>query len=350
MPRRRVKKYNAVGAFIYAGGFTVGMSERFNILAHLEDGSFGVETFKLNFPTVPVYTKPAEWPLHELRGKAHVVYCNPPCAPWSDAAGKFATGEAKADARFTLMAFSLIEKLDPDIWVWESVSNAYVRNRSMSDHLTGQAAEMGYAATHFLHDAKFMGLPQARRRLMTVFHRVKIEWPKTNRPLVTVAEALEGVDPGPPSVSVRSYDPKILHLARPGEALVKVWNRMYPGQKKGRPGFLHVRLHPDKPSYTITGSDTKIHPTENRRMTAAEMAVLCGFPRNYRWATEGAAKYSELAKTVTPPAGRYMARVFEMALDRAEPVDEGEEWLVNYQTRSAKIDATERIDLVERLR
>lgn len=351
MPKR--KQFNAVGAYIYAGGFALGMRTKFNIVAHLEDGNFGVETFKLNFPKVPVYTDPTGWPLEALRAMGiHVVYCNPPCSPWSGASGKYASDADREAplAKHTRNAFSLVEKLDPTIWVWESVSNAYTRERTMSDHLTGQAAEMGYAATHFLHDVKFMGLPQARRRLMTVFHKVKLEWPKTNQPLISVREALRGVKPGRLSDSAHSYDPKILHLTQPGEPMVKVWNRLYPGQKKGRPGFLHMRLHPDKPSYTITGSDTKIHPSQNRRMTAQELAVLCGYPVDYQWSAEGTQKYSELAKTVTPPAGRYMAAVFHAGLTRNEPVEEGEEWLVNYQAKSPRLDAVDRLDRVERLR
>lgn len=349
---RRVKKYNAVGAYIFAGGFTIGMSERFNILAHLEEGDFGVETFKENFPQVTTFTAPRDWPTNELKLRGvDVVYCNPPCSPWSGASGKYASNDVREApaAQSTRNAFSLVEKLDPTIWCWESVSNAYIKERTMSDYLTGQAAEMGYAATHFLHDVKFMGLPQARRRLMTVFHKVKLKFPNPKGKLISVMEALKGIDPGEPTTSNHKAD-KILKHVKQGEPMVKVWNRLYPGVKQGRPGFLHMRLFADKPSYTITGSDTKIHPFEDRRMTSAELAVLCGYPPDYKWASHGGRKYQELAKTVTPPAGRYMAAVFEAGLIANEPVEDGEEWLINYQTKSARVDAVDRLNHVERLR
>lgn len=343
--------YNAVGAFIFAGGFTIGMSKRFNILAHLEDGMFGVETFKLNFPKIPVYTEPKSWPTAAIRAanKVHVVYCNPPCAPWS-MAGKNKPDQNEA-RKYTLRAFGLIEELDPDIWVWESVSQAYTKeeHRSMSDHLTGQALEAGYAATHFLHDVKFMGLPQARRRLMTVFHRVKIDWPKTNGRLVTVREALKGVkSDGVPAL--RPNEIEMLKHTPPGGHMRGVWEKLHPGTSVGRPSFLTQRVPLDKPSCTIVGNANKFHPTKNRHLSPAEMAVLCGYPPDYKWASGPSRKVQELAKTVTAPAGAYMAKVFAAALDRNEPVDDGEEWLVNYQTKSTRLDAEDRINEVKRLR
>jgi site-specific DNA-cytosine methylase len=327
-------RFNAVGAYVFAGGFTIGMSEKFNVLAHLEDGQFGVETFKLNFPGIPVYADPPRWPLDALRRKVvDVVYGNPPCSPWS-IADRTRKPMDKKEAAMTENMFGLIEKLDPKVWVWESVSQAY--GSAMFGHLAGQALEAGYGVTRFLLDAKFMGLPQARRRLFTIFHKVKLAWPAPRRLTLTVAEALRGVRPD--EVDEMNYDAEIIPLLRPGEKAIHAWNRLHPGVKKNRPGFLHQRLNADGPSQTITGSNTKIHPTEDRRLSPAEAAVLCGYPRDYRWATTGGQKFKEVAKTVTLPAARYLAEVLYDGLAYGGPVDDGEMWTVNFQARSQRVD------------
>jgi len=86
--RRKSKpKPKAVGAYIFAGLFTVGVCEHFDVLCHLEDGPFGVATARKNWPDMPIHTDPATWPTKELRREGvTLIYCNPPCAPWSKAA------------------------------------------------------------------------------------------------------------------------------------------------------------------------------------------------------------------------------------------------------------------------
>jgi site-specific DNA-cytosine methylase len=81
-PPEPATEYEAVGVYIFAGGFTIGMADQFRIRGHLEDGMFGVNTFKANFPRVPVWINPDRWPADRFKG-IDVVYGNPPCAPWS---------------------------------------------------------------------------------------------------------------------------------------------------------------------------------------------------------------------------------------------------------------------------
>ena len=45
---------NAIGAHIYAGGFTLGVQKYFNVLCHLEESDFGIETVQKNLK-LPVF-------------------------------------------------------------------------------------------------------------------------------------------------------------------------------------------------------------------------------------------------------------------------------------------------------
>lgn len=78
---------------MFAGGFTLGVREYFDVLCHLEDGKFGVETAKKNLK-IPIHQDCRSWPLEDL-GRVDLVYCNPPCSPWSTAG--IVKGQSTAD-------------------------------------------------------------------------------------------------------------------------------------------------------------------------------------------------------------------------------------------------------------
>ena len=81
-------KPTAIGAYIFAGGFTLGVREHFEVRAHLEESKYGVATFTKNQPGIPVYFPPENWPISTLKRDhepIHFVYGNPPCAAWSGA-------------------------------------------------------------------------------------------------------------------------------------------------------------------------------------------------------------------------------------------------------------------------
>lgn len=80
--RPRKKQLTAVGCFIFAGGFTVGVKAAgFDVLCHLEgDGGYGVPTVRLNFPDLPIYFGSDKWPLDALSDiDVDYVFGNPPC-------------------------------------------------------------------------------------------------------------------------------------------------------------------------------------------------------------------------------------------------------------------------------
>src|SRR5437660_3050623 len=78
----------ALGINIYGGGFTLGVKNAgFKILAQWEECDAGSKTFDLNrryFSGIPRPLRYADWPLADT-GKVHLIYANPPCAPWSSA-------------------------------------------------------------------------------------------------------------------------------------------------------------------------------------------------------------------------------------------------------------------------
>ena len=326
-----MKRFNAVGAYIYAGGFTVGMSKWFNVQAHLEDGQFGVPTVRRNFPDLPIFTNPANWPLENFKG-CDVCYANPPCSPWSSAGNRGKVAASDTGDHFTLL--KLLTELDPTIWVWESVPQAYTGSEDgLSRYITDEAIDRGYSVYHFLHDSKFLRLPQQRRRVFTIASKVVIDFPLPDNSIVTVDEALQPVqEPGEiPNFSYKWQG--YLPFTGQGERLRSVVLR---AQEPPGPGFLIHRASPNLPSRTILGGVHVIHPWEDRFIGVNEAKALCGYPLDYEFDRAGGDYFAQIAKAVTPMAGYYLGETLNAALQDGRPTS-GEEWEVKHWARSPRI-------------
>ena len=328
-----MKKFNAVGAYIYAGGFTVGMEKHFQVLAHLEDGEFGVATVQKNMGGLPVFTNPKKWPLRYLKSRGcDVCYANPPCAPWSSAGNRSEVTLAQTTDHIQLLR--LMTDLDPTIWVWESVPGAYTgEHDELSQFITNKAIDRGFSVYHFLHDSKFFGLPQQRRRVFTIASKVEIIFPVPRSELVTVGEALQSVE-NPGEIPAFSYKwQSYLPFVGQGERLRTV---VLKAQDPPAPGFLIHRAHPDHVSRTLLGGVHVIHPWEDRFIGVNEAKALCGYPADYEFDRAGGDYFQQIAKAVTPVAGNYLGNALYLSLDANRPTS-GEEWEVKYWAQSPRV-------------
>lgn len=331
--------YTAVGVYIFAGGFTVGMAETFHIVGHLEEGPFGVSTFRANFPRVPVWSAHSRWPTERFEG-VDVVYGNPPCAPWSPVGRSMRNGaenwrtDPNVDCARRLIQFGL--DVQPRVWVMESVPQI-----QKSEFILDMAQiwlDAGYAFTLVREDAKFFGLPQQRRRCFMVAHRVEIPWQVFQEDLVSelvpAGDAFEQVgDPGTyPSISEQHRH--LVPLVEPGLSMRAVWEKEHPevagadgrvDPVKGRPLLMIHRIDPTMPCGVVIGQNVYIHPWEDRLIGYREAAGLCGYPPDWEWINgsrgRGDDRIAQVAKAVTPPAARFLAKNLKLGLDAAIPAD-----------------------------
>lgn len=334
----------AVGAYVFAGGFTVGVSEHFKVAATCEgDGAYGVATHRLNFPHVPAFHGPARWP-DGLRavGPVDFIYANPPCAAWSVAGVSLTKGPDawKTDPRTECwrQSFQLFEDAvkrghkRPHVLAIESVTQAYMphRGRPLMNELAARALALGYSVTHLLVDAKWLGAPQCRRRYFFVAHDVAFKPGAGNwAPAASVQDTLALVhDPG----VVQPHNPghaRWLKRAKPGEGLKHQWHlhhgqdpakwpRRPDGRVPGRPMFFEGRLPLDRPAGTFVG-DFWYHPTEDRKLGHNEHKALCGFPQSFEVAGDNRHWASLLARGVLPPVAEWLARHARAAIEAGAP-------------------------------
>lgn len=323
----------ALGVYIFAGGFTVGVQKYFDVLAHFEDGYYGVETAQHNLrdyrgDVLRAFVNPETWLTDSKIKRADFIYGNPPCAPWSSAsAGRSLHWTDDPRLNYVKRLFGLVDRMRPTVWAWESVRPAYTKGRPFVDSIVSAAHALGYSATALLVNGANHGVPQTRKRFFLILHKVYLPWrPSGLKKTVTVADAF--ARPFKTQTHWRSasspLELALLKKARPGEGLNHVFNRTYPkkvasrkaGENvKGRPCFQRMRLVSDKPSPVLLGIPHKYHPDENRIITVEESAALCGYPRSFVFKGPVSKQYAQVAQAVMPPVGEYLASVVAAGIE-----------------------------------
>lgn len=333
------RKPTALGVFIYAGGFTLGVKNHFEVVAHLEDGPFGGATVKHNLPEIEINSSPARWyeTYEPLRGHVDLVHSNPPCAPWS-MAGKAVDGgrglrNTDERVKCVFQSYEVFEHVDARAWIWESVARTAVAGRPIIEELARRGAKRGYSTTVVVFEGQDLGVPQARKRTFVVQHNFEMDWEKPNKPRRAVKDVLTddiSYDPVKDVANMSKAERAILPHTPPGGSLRDTFNRLHgtplvhPDREiiRGRPSFIRRRLHWDRPSFTVVGGPHLFHPEEDRLLSVQEVAAVCCYPKGYQFIGRINDRYAQIAKAVLPPAGDWVAGNIRRNLDRAQPIEQ----------------------------
>ena len=334
----------ALGTYIFAGGFTIGVSKHFDVEAHFEDKPAAYKkTFQANFPKIPIFEGVENWPREKYKNKIDFVYCNPPCAPWSNLGGaQKGAGAWREDPRIACWrdSFNLLKELNPKAIAIESVPRVYSKNggRPMIMELSEEANKLGYQVTHLLIDGGFTGLNHSRKRFFFIATKYNLNPYRLNfAPLPTAGDVLKsfkeehGSDIGH-LMKLGENEKPYLKYCKQGESLRVTWERYNPpetwvrggmrGGVKGRPQFMKWRLKSNAHIPVIAGG-FYIHPTEDRLFGHKELAYMAGFPIDYKWEGPPSSIGSQIARGVMPPVAEYVARIIKESIKvKDKPIEE----------------------------
>ena len=333
----------ALGTYVFAGGFTLGVKKHFDVEAHFEmNPGLYKKTAKANFPDLPIYEGEDEWPREKYKDKIDFVYCNPPCAPWSNLGTTQKGGMAwKNDPRIACWrnSFNLLKELRPKAIAIESVPRVYSINggRPMIMELTKEANKLGYQVNHLLIDGGFTGLNHSRKRFFFIATKYHLNPNVLNfQPLPTAGEVLgqfkkeHGSDIGHLMKLGENEKPYLKHCKQ-GESLRVTWERFNPpetwkrggmrGGVKGRPQFMKWRLKNNAHIPVIAGG-FYIHPTEDRLFGHKELAYMAGYPVDYKWEGPASTIGSQIARGVMPPVAEYVARIVKSSVENKIEIKE----------------------------
>ena len=332
------KKLTAIGLNIYGGGFTVGALRNFNVLGQWEEINLARKTFDLNFANIPRPLKFNEWPVDEFKG-VNLVYGNPPCAPWSNASN---VKGRNMDHRFGDPRLELTEhtmrtalKLKPEVFVLESVENAYNYGKSFYTQYVNAWLEAGYAVTYFLTDAVLHGAPCRRRRFHFFAHRVAIDFgpePVDINP-VTVRDCIGDLKKKKLGSDLMHYE---ISRGRWNEAKYRPILKTVPVKGKlinylpddfdgVRPSMMCQRLGWDSIAPTVVGFNYLIHPDGNRWITFREGMRLMTYPDQFIARVD----VPDATDTVLPLMGEVLTGLAKRAIEnkkRVKPVHTIIDW------------------------
>jgi DNA (cytosine-5)-methyltransferase 1 len=193
----------------------------------------------------------------------------------------------------------VLNKYKPKFFVAENVGGLSSSNegkafRKILSDLS--KAGNGYILTPHLYKAEQYGVPQTRHRIVivgidrTLGLEFKVPAPTTPSKPISAGKALRGIPKNAANNEITKQSQTVierLEYIAPGE---NIWQTKLPKHlqlnvKGARLSQIYRRLHPDKPSYTITGSGGGgthgYHWSEPRALTNRERARIQTFPDDF---------------------------------------------------------------------
>jgi len=328
--------------FAGAGGLSLGLTQAgWRGIAGVDYWSDAVDTYQANLDH-PGYALD----IRELRGKQLAAVCpdqpdwivgGPPCQGYSTV-GK----RNREDQRNQLFRefLRLVKALKPSGFVIENVLG--LKDMSFEQEVASEFERLGYSVVFMVLTAAEHGVPQLRRRVVFVGHRVAGRFlgpPKTHLPeeAVTVGEAIFDLPHLSPGETAVVYDaaPSTTYqkamrdecevltshtAAKHPDHLVKAISfipdggnrKSIPDRYQPRSGFhnSYSRLASHLPAVAITQNMCKpsatrcIHPTQDRGLTAREGARLQSFPDSFTFHHGAVSQRLQIANAVPPLLAR----------------------------------------------
>lgn len=303
----------------------------------------------------------------------HILDGSPPCQSFSTAGirekgwGKemsHADGTSQVSDDLFFEYARILGEARPRVFVAENVSGLVKgKARGYFTEIHARLVGQGYRVQARLLDARWLGVPQARQRVVFMGVRDDLEldpvFPDPLAYLYSIRDALPNLtayrydtsgqyavrdfnldrDPSP-TVTISGGAAPIHHkvmggpleeyldpetgydLALGSHAIAGEWDKLGPGQQSDR-YFSLVRPDPDEPIPTVTASNNRrgvagvTHPMERRKLTLAELRRLCSFPDDFLLPGTYQEGWTRLGNAVPPVMMFHVAVSVRTLLDPA---------------------------------
>jgi len=294
-------------------------------------------------------------PLEVLRaidvkvGELDVLDGSPPCSSFSTAGKrekgwgevkKYSDKEQRTDDLF-FEYVRFIRAIKPKVFVAENVSGL-VKGTAKGYFLEILRAmkACGYRVEAQLLDAQWLGVPQARQRIIFQGVREDLDlspaYPAPFRYRYSIRDVLPGLarvvhdtsgdrstgdvtDRPCPTITVGGLQSNACHFRVEDEsdisrqAIGREYDKLNPGEASEK-YFSLVRADADQPCPTVTaaggmnsGIACVVHPSEKRKFSIAELQRICAFPDDFKLSGSYAQKWERMGRAVPPLMMRAVA-------------------------------------------
>lgn len=239
--------------------------------------------------------------------QAQVVIGGPPCQPFS------VGGHQKGlkDSRDGFPSFiAAVEKLQPEIWLFENVRGRLYANKWYFDEIVSALQSLGYVVEYELMNAANYGVPQNRERVIVVGHRGNFEFPRPQLNRVSAGEAIAD--------TIGTAPPESKFLTPSMDTYVAKYEK----------ASLCIRprdLHPNDPARTLTcrnlagatGDMQRIRLPDGRRrrLFPREAARLQSFPDHFDFCGGETSVFNQIGNAVAPMFAWHLAASVRAYLD-----------------------------------
>lgn len=223
---------------------------------------------------------------------APVLIGGPPCQPFSVGGNQ----KGLKDSRDGFPIFiSAVEKLRPEIWLFENVRGLLYRNKWYLDEIACALQSLGYVVEVKLLNAVEFGVPQNRERVIVVGHKGNFSFSKVLEKKISAGEALGELAFQVPATS-KFLTPNM-------DAYVAKYEK---ASFCKRPRDLHL----DEPARTLTcrnlaGATGDMHRIKlpngrRRRLFLREAARLQSFPDWFEFVGTETSCFNQVGNAVAP--------------------------------------------------
>lgn len=222
-------------------------------------------------------------------GDLDILDGSPPCASFSTAGSreknwgkvkKYSDVSQRSDDLFFEFA-RVLSEIKPKVFVAENVSGLVKGSaKGYFIEILKKLKTCGYNVQAKLLDARWLGVPQARQRLIFIGVRNDIGlapiFPKPLKYYYTLQDALSAANGKiEPETDIQKY------------AIYNEWKKMGSPGTQSQKYFQLVRPALNMPCPTVTatagnsGAASVVHPIEPRNFSVSEIKSICSFPDDY---------------------------------------------------------------------
>jgi len=303
------KKPTVISTFAGCGGSSLGYHlAGFKELLAVEWEDNAAETFKLNFPDVPLFhgdiaklsVKKCLRLAGIKSGELDVFDGSPPCQGFSSAGAR-----KLHDPRNSLFKeyCRLLKGLQPKVFVMENVRGMVMGHmKQVYLKIASELRNCGYKIHSEILNAMYYGVAQKRERIIIIGVRNDIDvmpsHPKPKMIPISVKQAIYDLRDSESDIALSSSQKRAIRVFSAGttQSDVAKYNQKW-GTKFYKSS--HCRNSWDEPFQTILKSGIYFHPDKNRALNSKELARLSSYPDNFKFLDADSAK-ERIGNSVPP--------------------------------------------------